>query len=107
MDDDSEPLIVNERSDDIAKDIQVSFTTPKKCSGTLRFEDDDLVVKIGTDIPVRISYFKIICWRHSRSLWGVDYKDSDNVLRKIEVNYCDPPSFNRKILEKVNYFLNM
>ena len=107
MDDDSEPLIADNRSDDIADDIQVSFTKPRKCSGTLRFEDDDLVVKIGADIPLRISYFKIMCWRHSRSLWGIDYRDSDHVKHEIAVNYCDPPSLNRRILTKINYFLNL
>ena len=107
MDDDSEPLIADNRSDDITDVIQVSFTKPRKCSGTLTFEDDELVIKIGSDTPLRISYFKIMCWRHSRSLWGIDYKDINNNQHQIAVNYCDPPSLNRRILEKVSYFINL
>ena len=107
MDDDTESLIKDNRSEDDAVDIKVSFIKPRKCYGTLRFEDDELVVKCGRDLPLRISYFKIMCWRHSRSLWGIDYKDAKLSQHEIAVNYCDPQSLNRKILEKVNYFINM
>ena len=106
MESDRTILLSNESSDDTAE-IRVTFINPKECLGTIQFQDDDLVIKIGTNPPLLISYFKILSWRHSRVSWSIDYKDCNNYTKVIELRYCDPPALNRMILNKINYFLNL
>lgn len=108
MDDDSDiqSLILESENSEEVQDIMVEFIEPRRCNGTLRFEDDEIIIKYNDSYPLRVSYFKIINWRSSKLIWGIDYKDSNKVMNRIMVKYKDPAELNKMIREKVNYFVN-
>jgi hypothetical protein len=109
MDSDSDtPLLYNSESCEQEQDIEVKFIYPGNCPGTLRFEDDELLVRYkDNDITLQISYYKILKWMHSTKLWGIEYKDSYNKIRNIKLEYEEPDYLNKKIKEKISYFINL
>jgi len=69
---------------------------------------DHFCVYYDNKLMYEISYFDILCWKHSKELWGIDYKNNNkdfNLLFKLEDNESEiiTNSIKKRVNELIEY----